>query len=80
MRNIKLTKHQAFMLKMFADGWGFRLHNERRGSWLTFWSLRRKGLISSGKTVEMAGKPVAVDRLTLSGRQALTQYLGAKHD
>ena len=35
------------MLKMFSKGWRFKLVNNVRGSWITFWSLRRRGLIGS---------------------------------
>jgi len=42
-----LSPQQAHMLKMFGKGWRFKLVNNVRGSWTTFWSLRRRGLIGS---------------------------------
>lgn len=63
------------MLKMFADGWGFKLYNDRPGSWNTYWSLRRRGLLSSGKTVKTSTNLIAKDRLTDKGRKALAKYL-----
>ena len=71
----KLSPNQIFMLKMFADGWGFKLFNSKRGSWKTYWSLRTRGLLSSGPTVRRAGNLVAVDRLTDKGRAALAAAL-----
>jgi hypothetical protein len=68
---MKLTPNQIFMLKMFEVGWGFKMYNSRRGSWMTYWSLRRRGLIGSGKTVHRAGNLVAVDRLTDKGKEVL---------
>jgi hypothetical protein len=68
---VKLTPNQIFMLKMFEVGWGFKMYNSRRGSWMTYWSLRRRGLIGSGKTVHRAGNLVAVDRLTDKGKEVL---------
>ena len=59
------------MLKMFEVGWGFKMYNSRRGSWMTYWSLRRRGLIGGGKTVRRAGNLVAVDRLTDKGKEVL---------
>jgi hypothetical protein len=75
MASIQLSPHQAFMLKMFADGWGFKMYNDKPGSWNTYWSLRRRGLIGSGPTVKTSTNLVAKDRLTPSGRKALEQYL-----
>lgn len=70
----KLTPNQLFMLRMFAKGWGFNLFNSKRGSWMTYWSLRTRGLLGSGETKRMGGRLVAVDRLTDKGREALAQY------
>lgn len=70
---MNLSPHQIFMLRMFEKGWGFKMYNSKRGSWMTYWSLRRRGLIGSGKTVHRAGNLVAVDRLTDRGREALSK-------
>lgn len=43
-----LSEHQYFMLRHFALGWRFKLVNDKRGSWNTYWSLRRRGLVSAG--------------------------------
>lgn len=69
----KLSPNQIFMLRMFEKGWGFKLFNSRRGSWMTYWSLRTRGLIGSGLTVHRAGNLVAVDRLTDKGREVLAK-------
>lgn len=42
-----LSPQQVHMLKMFSKGWRFKLFNNVRGSWNTYWSLRRRGLIKS---------------------------------
>lgn len=68
---MKLSPHQIFMLRMFEKGWGFKMFNSKRGSWMTYWSLRSRGLLSNGPTVHRAGNLVAVDRLTDKGREAL---------
>lgn len=68
---MKLSPNQLFMLRMFEKGWGFKMFNSKRGSWMTYWSLRTRGLLSSGPTVRRAGNLVAVDRLTDAGRAAL---------
>lgn len=69
----KLSPHQIFMLKMFEKGWGFKMYNSKRGSWMTYWSLRTRGLIGNGPTVHRAGNLVAVDRLTDKGREVLSK-------
>ena len=69
----KLSPHQIFMLKMFEKGWGFKLFNDKPGSWNTYWSLRRKGLLGSGPTIHRAGNLVAVDRLTDKGRDVIVK-------
>ena len=69
----KLSRHQIFMLKMFEKGWGFKMFNSKRGSWMTYWSLRTRGLIGNGPTVHRAGNLVAVDRLTDKGRAVLAK-------
>jgi len=70
-----MTPQQIFMLKMFADGWGFRLFNKRPGSWNTYWALLRKGYIKTGLTKQTKNGPVAIDRLTASGKKALEKQL-----
>lgn len=75
----KLSDHQVFMLRMFEKGWGFKMFNSKKGSWMTYWSLRTRGLIGNGPTVYRAGKLVAVDRLTDKGREALKKY-GEKNE
>jgi hypothetical protein len=70
----KLSPHQIFMLRMFEKGWGFKMFNSKRGSWMTYWSLRTRGLIGNGPTIHRAGNLVAVDRLTDKGREALRKY------
>lgn len=69
----KLSPNQIFMLEMFEKGWGFKLFNTKRGSWMTYWSLRTRGLIGNGLTVRRAGNLVAMDRLTDKGREVLKQ-------
>jgi hypothetical protein len=61
------------MLKMFDKGWGFKMFNSKKGSWMTYWSLRNRGLIGNGPTVHRGGNLVAIDRLTDKGRTALAE-------
>jgi len=68
-----MTPQQIFMLKMFADGWGFRLFNKKPGSWNTYWSLLRKGYIKTGPCKKTKTGPVAIDRLTAKGKEALAK-------
>lgn len=71
----KLSPNQIFMLRMFEAGMGFKLFNSKRGSWMTYWSLRTRGLLSSGPTVRrFDGNLIAVDRLTDKGREALAKH------
>jgi hypothetical protein len=70
---MKLSQNQLFMLRMFEKGWGFKMFNSKRGSWMTYWSLRTRGLIGNGPTIRRAGNLVAIDRLTDKGRAALAQ-------
>jgi hypothetical protein len=49
------------------------MYNSKRGSWMTYWSLRTRGLIGKGPTIHRAGNLVAVDRLTDKGRAALAR-------
>jgi hypothetical protein len=74
MAKINLSPQQAFMLKMFEDGWGFKMYNERPGSWSTYWSLRRRGLLGHGPTVKTSTNLIAKDRLTEQGQKALAQW------
>lgn len=67
----RISPQQRFMLQMFADGWAFKLFNDRRGSWNTYWSLVRNGYIDHRQTVEHAGKPAVTARLTDRGKQAM---------
>lgn len=70
---MSLSPNQIFMLKMFERGWGFKMYNDRPGSWNTYWSLRRRGYLGSKGTVKRAGNLVAVDRLTEKGRAVLAK-------
>jgi hypothetical protein len=70
-----LSANQIAMLRMFEKGWGFKLYNKRPGSWNTYWSLKRRGLLSSGKTIKRSdGNLIAVDRLTQEGLKALRKH------
>lgn len=68
---MSLSPNQIFMLKMFDKGWGFKMFNDRPGSWNTYWSLIRRGYLGKGKTVKRAGNLIAIERLTAKGRAAL---------
>lgn len=72
---MSLSPNQAFMLKMFADGWAFRLFNNKRGSWTTYWSLRRRGLITPVETIRSRNNLIACNKLTYEGRKELEKYL-----
>lgn len=72
---MSLSPQQIFMLRMFEKGWGFKLYNNKRGSWMTYWSLRRRGLLTSGETVRRTdGNLIAVNRLTKAGVEALRKH------
>lgn len=72
---MSLSPQQLFMLRMFEKGWGFKLYNNKPGSWVTYWSLRRRGLLGVGPTVSrLDGNLIAMDRLTKAGRDALRKY------
>ncbi len=73
-----ISHHQAQMLAMFERGWGFRLFNDRPGSWCTYWSLVRRKLICDRKTVEHAGRPVAMVSLSKMGKRELEKYRSKK--
>lgn len=69
-----ISTQQARMLMMFEKGWGFRLFNDRPGSWCTYWSLVRRKLICNRNTVTHAGKPVAKAVLSKMGKRELEKY------
>lgn len=72
---MSLSPNQIFMLRMFERGWGFKLYNNKPGSWTTYWSLRRRGLLSMGDTISRSdGNLIAMDRLTEKGREALRKH------
>jgi len=60
---MSLSHHQVFMLKHFAMGWKFKLDNKVNGSWLTYWSLRRRGLVDAGSVVTTLGRKVLAKEL-----------------
>jgi len=70
---MSLSPHQILMLKMFERGWGFKMYNDRPGSWNTYWSLIRRGYLGKGKTIHRAGNLVAVERLTDKGQAVLAR-------
>jgi len=69
-----LSPKQISMLCMFEKGWGFKMYNKCPGSWNTYWSLRRRGLLGLGPTVKTSTNLVAKDRLTEAGRKALAKW------
>jgi len=70
-----ISHHQAAMLRMFERGWAFRLYNERRGSWLTYWALVRKDLICDRDSLALhGGRPVVRVKLTEKGKKELEKY------
>lgn len=72
---MKLSPQQLFMLRMFEKGWGFKLYNSKRGSWMTYWSLRKRKLLAPGSIVRRSdGNLIAVDRLTAAGREVLRKH------
>lgn len=72
---MSLSPNQIFMLRMFEKGWGFKMYNDKPGSWTTYWSLRRRGLLASGETIKRSdGNLIAVGRLTKAGRDALRKH------
>jgi len=73
---VNLSPNQLFMLRMFERGWGFKMYNSKPGSWSTYWSLRRRGLIGGGETVHRSGNLVAINRLTEAGRKAIAKGKG----
>lgn len=66
---MSLSNHQVFMLKHFAMGWRFKLFNKVNGSWSTYWSLRRRGLIDSGSILTDLGRKVLAKELQLQAKR-----------
>ena len=66
---MSLSCHQVFMLKHFAMGWRFKLTNKVPGSWVTYWSLRRRGLVSAGSVVTDLGRKVLAKELQLQAKR-----------
>jgi hypothetical protein len=66
---MSLSDHQVFMLKHFAMGWKFKLDNKVNGSWLTYWSLRRRGLVDAGSVVTELGRKVLAKELRLQAKR-----------
>jgi len=57
------------MLKHFAMGWKFKLDNKVNGSWTTYWSLRRRGLVDAGSVVTQMGRKVLAKELALQAKK-----------
>ena len=66
---MSLSCHQVFMLKHFAMGWRFKLANNVPGSWNTYWSLRRRGLVSAGSVITNTGRKVLAKELQLQAKR-----------
>lgn len=66
---MSLSPHQVFMLKHFAMGWKFKLRNNRPGSWTTYWSLRRRGLVDAGSVVTDKGRATLTKELRLQAKR-----------
>jgi hypothetical protein len=66
---MSLSNHQIFMLKHFAMGWKFKLDNKVNGSWTTYWSLRRRGLVDAGSVVTQMGRKVLAKELALQAKK-----------
>ena len=66
---MSLSNHQVFMLKHFAMGWKFKLDNKVNGSWTTYWSLRRRGLVDAGSVVTQMGRKVLAKELALQAKK-----------
>ena len=65
----KPSPQQLFMLNMFSKGWRFKLFNKCPGSWCTYWSLRRRDLVSGLSDC---------NELTQKGRDVLAYYSNRK--
>lgn len=70
---MSLSCHQVFMLKHFAMGWRFKLANSVPGSWNTYWSLRRRGLVTAGSIVTDKGRKVLAKELQLQAKREVQQ-------
>jgi hypothetical protein len=70
---MSLSPHQVFMLKHFAMGWKFKLVNDKPGSWVTYWSLRRRGLVDAGSVVTEQGRKVLAKELHLQAKREAKQ-------
>lgn len=57
------------MLKHLAMGWKFSLYNDKPGSWNTYWSLRRRGLVLANNKVTDLGRKVLVKELQLQAKR-----------
>ena len=66
---MSLSNHQVFMLKHFAMGWKFKLDNKVNGSWTTYWSLRKRGLVDAGSVVTQMGHKVLAKELALQAKK-----------
>ena len=66
---MSLSNHQVFMLKHFAMGWKFKLDNKVNGSWCTYWSLRRRGLVTAGSILTDLGRKVLAKELQLQAKR-----------
>ena len=69
MGQMSLSNHQIYMLKHFAIGWRFKLKNDVPGSWNTYWSLRRRDLVTAGSIVTDKGRKVLEKELKLQAMQ-----------
>lgn len=72
-KTMSLSNHQVFMLKHFAMGWRFKLDNKVSGSWTTYWSLRRRGLVNAGSVVTELGRKVLAKELQLQAKREAKQ-------
>lgn len=66
---MSLSAHQVFMLRHFAMGWKFKLDNKVNGSWTTYWSLRRRGLVEAGSVVTEQGRKVLAKEMRLQTKR-----------
>lgn len=69
MEFMSLSYHQLFMLKHFAIGWKFKLTNHVHGSWNTYWSLRRRGLVGPDSALTDLGRKVLAKDLALQAKR-----------
>ena len=69
MEFMSLSYHQIFMLKHFAIGWKFKQTNHVHGSWNTYWSLRRRGLIGANSVLTDMGRKVLHKELQLLAKR-----------